>query len=48
MADDSEPHKPGTMNIAEHEKTFNGFIRMVTNGAILCIIVLIFLALVNG
>lgn len=40
--------KPGEMDITVQEKTFNGFISMVTKGAILCIVILIFMALVNG
>lgn len=40
--------KPGEMDITNQEKTFNGFISMVTKGAILCICILIFMALVNG
>jgi hypothetical protein len=41
-------HKHGSMDISAQEKTFEGFIKMVTRGAILTIAVLIFLALVNG
>lgn len=41
-------HEPGRMNIREQEKTFNGFVAMVTRAAILIVAVLIFLALVNG
>lgn len=39
---------PGKMDISAQEKTFDGFIKMVTRGAILCIVLLIFIALVNG
>ena len=46
MSDDTYEH--GKMDISTHEKTFHGFIRMVTNGAILAILVLIFMGLVNG
>ncbi|MFV0360893.1 aa3-type cytochrome c oxidase subunit IV [Tropicimonas sp.] len=35
-------------DIAEHERTFHSFVRMVRNAAILCIVILIFVALVNG
>jgi hypothetical protein len=38
----------GTMDITVQEKTFDGFMRMVTRGAIVIIALLIFLALVNG
>ncbi|QYZ68979.1 aa3-type cytochrome c oxidase subunit IV [Neotabrizicola shimadae] len=41
-------HKPGSMDIRVQEKTFAGFIRMVTWGAIIAVLVLIFLALANA
>lgn len=41
-------HKHGSMNIKTHEKTFEGFIRMVTWGAGISIAILIFMALVNA
>ncbi len=41
-------HKHGEMDISVQEKTFNGFMSMVTKGAIICICVLIFIGLVNG
>ena len=41
-------YKPGSMDIRVQEKTFAGFVRMVTWGAILSILVLIFLALANA
>jgi hypothetical protein len=41
-------HKPGTMNITTQERTFAGFIRLMTWGAIITILVLIFLALANA
>lgn len=41
-------HKHGSMNIKEQEKTFDGFIRMVSWGAAISIGVLIFMALANG
>ena len=41
-------HKHGSMDIAEQEKTFDGFMKWVTWGAIIVIAVLIFLALVNS
>ncbi|MCV6823211.1 MULTISPECIES: aa3-type cytochrome c oxidase subunit IV [Halocynthiibacter] len=40
-------YKPGEMNIEVQEKTFNGFIKMVKWGTILCILILIFLAIFN-
>ena len=44
----AEDYKPGEMDISVQEKTFAGFISMVTKGAIICIAVLIFIALVNA
>ena len=41
-------HKPGSMDIRAQEKTFAGFIRMVTWGSILCIVVLIIMALADA
>ena len=41
-------HKPGEMDITEHEKTFEGFIRWSKNVAIFSICVLIFLAIFNS
>ncbi len=41
-------HKPGSMDIRVQEKTFDGFIRMATWGAIISIAVLIFMALANA
>ena len=41
-------HTPGKMDIRDHEKTFEGFIRITTWAAIICIGVLIFLALANA
>ncbi|MFD0981719.1 aa3-type cytochrome c oxidase subunit IV [Tropicimonas aquimaris] len=43
-----ESYKHGSMDISTQEKTFDGFIKMVVRTAILCIVVLIFIALVNG
>jgi len=43
MAD--QEHKPGSMDIETQEKTFQGFMRWVTNGAIVIICVLIYLAI---
>lgn len=41
-------YKPGSMDVKVQEKTFAGFIRMVTWGAVICIGVLIFMALANA
>jgi hypothetical protein len=41
-------HEHGKMDITSQQKTFDGFIRMVTWGAAISIGILIFIALVNG
>jgi hypothetical protein len=41
-------HKPGSMDIRTQERTFNGFLSMVSRAVILIFAILIFLALVNG
>lgn len=41
-------HKHGSMDTRAQEKTFDGFIHMVTWGAIISIGVLIFMALVDA
>lgn len=41
-------HKHGKMDTSVQEKTFNGFISMVTKGSLIVICFLIFLALVGG
>ncbi|WP_420862256.1 aa3-type cytochrome c oxidase subunit IV [Algirhabdus cladophorae] len=41
-------HKHGEMDIKVQEKTFAGFIKFTTWGAIISIALLIFIALVNG
>jgi Ni,Fe-hydrogenase I cytochrome b subunit len=41
-------HKHGSMDIKVQEKTFAGFIRMSTWGAVISILVLIFMALTNA
>jgi hypothetical protein len=41
-------HKPGSMDIRAQEKTFAGFIRMITWGGIISILVLIILALADA
>ncbi|PRY24344.1 aa3 type cytochrome c oxidase subunit IV [Aliiruegeria haliotis] len=46
MADSKYEH--GSMDISVQEKTFDGFIRMVTWGAVISILLLIFIGLVNG
>lgn len=41
-------HKHGEMDISEQEKTFEGFIRLAVWTAAISLLVLVFLALVNG
>lgn len=41
-------HKPGSMDIRAQEKTFDGFIRMVTWGVVLSIVTLIIMALAGA
>ena len=40
-------HKHGEMDVTEHEKMFEGFVRFSARVAIFSILVLVFLALVN-
>lgn len=41
-------YKPGSMDIRTQEKTFAGFMRVVTWGGVIIIAVLIFMALANA
>jgi hypothetical protein len=41
-------HKHGSMDTSVQEKTFDGFLKYVTWGAVVSICILIFSALVNG
>jgi hypothetical protein len=41
-------HKHGSMDTSVQEKTFDGFLKYVTWGAVVSIGILIFAALVNG
>lgn len=41
-------HKHGSMDISVQEKTFDGFIRWVTRGALISLGILIFLAIFNS
>lgn len=41
-------HKHGEMDISVQEKTFAGFMTWTTRIAIFCILLLIFIGLVNG
>ncbi len=39
---------PGTMDITNQEKTFSGFMKLVTRSAIVILVLLVFIALVNA
>lgn len=41
-------HKHGEMDITEQEKTFAGFMRLGSIAVAVCLLVLIFMALVNS
>lgn len=41
-------HKHGAMDIRTQEKTFAGFLRLSTWGAVISILILIFMALANA
>ncbi len=41
-------HKPGSMDITTQEKTFEGFMKFSVRTTIAIIVLLIFIALVNG
>ncbi len=41
-------HEHGSMDSSVHEKTFAGFITLVTRASIVIIVALVLLALVNG
>lgn len=44
----AEQHKHGDMDIKDHEKTFDGFIKWATRAGIVTVCVLLFMALVNS
>ncbi len=41
-------HEPGTMDVTEQEKTFEGFMRFTVRAVIVIFAVLIFLAVFNS
>ena len=41
-------YKHGEMDISVQEKTFDGFVKFMVRGTIACILILIFMALVNS
>ncbi|ROU02552.1 aa3-type cytochrome c oxidase subunit IV [Histidinibacterium lentulum] len=41
-------HKHGTMNIETQERTFDGFLKMVTRATVVIVVGLVLLALING
>ena len=44
----AQEHKHGAMDTEVQEKTFAGFINWTTKTVIICILALVFIALVNG
>lgn len=48
MAEDQHHHVPGTMDITDQERTFAGFMKLVTRTSIAIVVALILLALING
>ncbi|MEM6440325.1 MAG: aa3-type cytochrome c oxidase subunit IV [Pseudomonadota bacterium] len=45
---EAAPHEHGKMDISDHERTFEGFMRLGSIGATVAILALIFVALVNS
>ncbi len=43
-----DEHVPGSMDIRAQEKTFKGFLRMVTWGAVISVLILILMALADS
>ncbi|MDT0681318.1 aa3-type cytochrome c oxidase subunit IV [Roseicyclus sp. F158] len=41
-------HEPGTMDITDQERTFEGFVRIVSYAATVIVVLLILLYLLNG
>lgn len=41
-------YEPGSMDITEQERTFDGFVRWTTRVVVVVIVTLILLAIVNG
>lgn len=41
-------YEHGSMDTRDHEKTFHGFVKIITWGAFIVVCVLIFMALVDG
>ncbi len=41
-------HKHGSMDIKDQEKAFAGFIKVATNTAIICIVLIVLVALINA
>ena len=48
MTDAKYEHEHGKMDTDVQEKTFDGFISLVSKSAIVCILVLLFMALTNS
>ena len=49
MADQAQTaHQHGSMDIRQHERTFAGFLRLVTTAVMVIVAILVFLALSNA
>lgn len=48
MGNNMANHEHGNMEVEDHEKTFEGFVKIVTWSSILILLFLVFLAIVNG
>ncbi len=40
--------KPGSMDVTEHHKTFDGFVRLTVRTTIVILVALVLLAMING
>ena len=47
-APDAAPYEHGKMDVSDHARTFEGFMRIGAIGATVALLALIFVALVNG
>lgn len=48
MSEDDTKYVHGSADLTEHDEMFGSFITLVTRGAIVCIAILVFAALVDG
>jgi len=45
---DPDHHVPGSMDVSAQERTFEGFMKIITRATIVIVVILVLLALVNG